>query len=220
MSNTFEPRAITCQKCLDFLFCLCRPSSPLSSLFRNDFWGIPLQSNESHKSYRPITVLTFRWNYFIGGLNPIGYHLVNVLLHSLVSVLFLNFCTRIFHGYLTLQTSSLSLLCGLFFAVHPIHTEAVANVVGRADVLCGLFYLLALLSFINCFPDGNTFDGNKKSPKYSRLWLASCIFCSILSLFSKEQGITVFGVCVVFDVVFVCKYTGEHLLKSPAVFLR
>lgn len=204
-------------------FSSCRPSSSLSSLFMNDFWGIPLQSNDSHKSYRPITVLTFRWNYLVGGLNPIGYHVINILLHSAVSVLFHHVCSRIFHGYLSSQTSSLSLLCGLFFALHPIHTEAVANVVGRADVLCGLFYLLAFLSYINCFPNGTSPDGNKRPSKYSKLWLASCIFWCILSLFSKEHGVTVLGVCVVFDVLFVCKFNGEHLFKalaSPGALLR
>ena len=206
-----------------FPFSSCRPSSPLSSLFMNDFWGIPLQSNESHKSYRPVTVLTFRWNYLIGGLNPIGYHVINILLHSSVSVLFLHVCTRIFHGYISSQTSSLSLLCGLFFAVHPIHTEAVANVVGRADVLCALFYLLAFLSYINCFSNGSSSEGNKRPSKYSKLWLASCIFWCILSLFSKEQGVTVLGVCGAFDVLFVCKFNGEHFFKaltSPGTLLR
>ncbi|CAH0669236.1 unnamed protein product [Spodoptera exigua] len=43
---------------------------------------------QSHKSYRPLTVLTFRWNYAIHGLQPAGYHLVNLLLHALVSLLY------------------------------------------------------------------------------------------------------------------------------------
>lgn len=168
-------------------------------------------------------MLTFRWNFLIGGLNPIGYHVINVLLHATVCVLFLRVCRRIFNSHISSQTSSLSLLCGLFFALHPIHTEAVANVVGRSDVLCGVFYLVALLSYMNCFSDGITLEENKRPAKYSKLWLASCIFCSVLSLFSKEQGITVLGVCVVYDVVFVCKFNGEHLLKalvSPTILSR
>ncbi|XP_068685859.1 protein O-mannosyl-transferase TMTC4-like [Montipora foliosa] len=200
-----------------------RPSSPLSSLFTNDFWGIPIQSNESHKSYRPITILTFRWNYLIGGLNPFGYHAINVLLHSAVSVFFLCFCKRLFNTYIGSPNRSLPVFCGLFFALHPIHTEAVSNVVGRADVLCGLFYLLTLLSYINCFPDGSSPNRHKVPSKYSRLWLASSIFCCVLSLFSKEQGITVLGVCVVLDIVLVGKVSGGYLLKAiatPIFFFR
>ena len=110
----------------------------------------------------------------------------------------------------------MSFLCGLFFALHPIHTEAVSNVVGRADVLCGLFYLLALLSYINSFSDARTSEGNKRPARYSKFWLASCIFWCVLALFSKEQGVTVFGVCVVYDVLFVCKFNGENFFKAMA----
>ena len=160
----------------------------------------------------------------IGSLNPIGYHVVNVFLHSLGSMLFLHVCTRIFNGQVRSQTNSLSLLCGLFFATHPIHTGAVANVVGRADILCGFFYLLSLLSYLNCFPEGAAKDSNKRPAKYSRFWLVSSIFWCVLSLFSKENGITVLGVCVVYDVIFVCKVGGEHLFRPslywPTVHFR
>lgn len=44
---------------------------------------------KSHKSYRPLCVLTFRWNYMIHELNPMGYHLVNTVLHAIVSALYL-----------------------------------------------------------------------------------------------------------------------------------
>lgn len=191
-----------------------RPSTPFSNLFTNDFWGIPLKHNDSHQSYRPITILTFRWNYLVGGLNPIGYHIINVLLHLTVSVLFFHICTRIFNCHVYEQAPSLSVLCGLLFASHPIHTEAVSNVVGRADLLCGLFYLLTILSYINCFSDASTSDGNKRQGRYSKLWLLLSIFWSILALFSKEQGITAFGICVVYDVLFVRKFNGQNFLKG------
>ncbi|XP_022788676.1 transmembrane and TPR repeat-containing protein 2-like isoform X2 [Stylophora pistillata] len=199
-----------------------RPSTPISNLLTNDFWGIPLERNDSHKSYRPITVLTFRWNFLAGGLDPTGYHVINVALHGTVSALFFHICTRILGDYGNFQTGSLPLLCGMFFALQPIHTEAVANVVGRAEILCAYFYLLALLSYINCFPDGTTNASSKRPAKYSRLWLVSCIFWCVLSLFSKEQGITALAVCIAYDFIFVCKIKGEHLFKvcsSPTVLL-
>ena len=97
-----------------------RSGTPWLSLFKNDFWGKSMADNISHKSYRPLTVATFRLNYSIHGLRPFGYHFVNALLHTTVSVLFLHFCTRhVFHDEKT------SLFTALLFAVHPIHTEAV-----------------------------------------------------------------------------------------------
>jgi len=53
-----------------------RSHVPLKNLLKNDFWGTSMSKEQSHKSYRPLTVLTFRWNYAVGGLQPTGYHLV------------------------------------------------------------------------------------------------------------------------------------------------
>ena len=97
------------------------PETPWTSLFKNDFWGKSMADNRSHKSYRPLTVATFRLNYILHGLNPFGYHLVNVLLHMVVSLLFHYFCNvNLFHD------QEISLFTTLLFTVHPIHTEAVS----------------------------------------------------------------------------------------------
>lgn len=47
-----------------------------------------LFQEQSHKSYRPLCVLTFRWNYLLWQLEPMGYHLVNMLLHSVVCLMY------------------------------------------------------------------------------------------------------------------------------------
>ena len=119
-----------------------RAEVPLGELFFHDFWGGNMSSNTSHKSYRPLTILTFRVNYWLaGGLEPWGFHVVNVLLHAVVSVLSLKLFSVLVSGK-DRNTSNLydnsgkglgiqfaapkaSLLCALLFAVHPIHTESV-----------------------------------------------------------------------------------------------
>lgn len=55
---------------------------------------------QSHKSYRPLCVLTFRWNYLLHGLDPYGYHLVNILFHIIVTLLYFRwvFCCLKFHS--------------------------------------------------------------------------------------------------------------------------
>lgn len=78
----------------------------------------------SHKSYRPLTVLTFRLNYLLTELSPASYHLFNVVLHVAVCVLFLRFCRL-------LMDRTTSLVATLLFAVHPIHTEAVSTETSR-----------------------------------------------------------------------------------------
>jgi protein O-mannosyl-transferase len=49
-----------------------RPQTPLLKLMEDDFWGAPLRSNASNKSFRPLTVLSFRINYALHQLDPFG----------------------------------------------------------------------------------------------------------------------------------------------------
>ena len=110
-------------------------------LAMHDFWGANIRSTTSHKSYRPLTVATFRLNYMLHELQPLGYHLVNVLLHSAVCYLYVLLCGVVFSEVWP------ALIAGLLFAVHPIHTEAVAGLVGRTELLSGIFYILTFLTF-------------------------------------------------------------------------
>lgn len=104
-------------------------STSLQQVFSHDFWGDNISSNASHKSYRPLTVLTFRWNFWLaGGLEPFGFHLANVVLHAVVSLVYLEICTMICRKSAmgSCMTISTSAVAALLFAVHPIHTESVS----------------------------------------------------------------------------------------------
>lgn len=108
----------------------------LWEVFLHDFWGGLMSRKESHKSYRPFTVLTFRYfNFYFSGLEPYSYHLANVLLHCIASVLVLLLCRCILGlscntPRITIMGSELHLdwstYAALIFAVHSIHTEAVS----------------------------------------------------------------------------------------------
>ena len=112
-------------------------SSGLARLLTADFWGERLSSAASHKSYRPLTTATFRLTAALAGLSsPLAYHSVNVVLHAAVSAgLYVVGVRR-----LGLQPATARFAATLF-ALHPVHTEAVAGIVGRADLLAGLFML-------------------------------------------------------------------------------
>merc|ERR1711936_668346 len=99
-------------------------SAPLSSLLTSDFWGVPLSHTGSHKSYRPLTSLSFRLDWILAPGSPSQFHLTNLLLHALVSHLFHTFLLSL------LPSSPTALTAALLFAAHPIHTEVVAGVVG------------------------------------------------------------------------------------------
>uniref|UniRef100_A0A4W5JDE7 dolichyl-phosphate-mannose--protein mannosyltransferase n=1 Tax=Hucho hucho TaxID=62062 RepID=A0A4W5JDE7_9TELE len=138
------------------------PATPLNNIWRNDFWGSNLSSNNSHKSYRPLTVLTFRLNYLMaGGLHPVGFHVLNIGLHSLISALMIDMFSILIgglaydgNGNRLNHAPKASLLAGLLFAAHPVHTESVAGIVGRADLLCALFFQLSFLTYCKAFRGG------------------------------------------------------------------
>ena len=96
------------------------------------------------------------------------------------------------------QASSLVLgLTGVLFATHPIHTDAVSSVVGRAEVLSGMFVLLSFLAY--------TWSVSKRdSINFSYGWIVVSLLFAFLALFCKEQGITVVAINAAYDFSCVC----------------
>ncbi|KAF6216658.1 hypothetical protein GE061_001004 [Apolygus lucorum] len=161
-----------------------RPHVPLKNIFFNDFWGTPIHKEQSHKSYRPLCVLTFRLNYFLQQLEPFGYHAVNVFLHSLVCWMYFKMCSMF------LQELP-AFIAALLFTVHPIHTEAVTGVVGRAETLSSVFFLGAFILYSQATKE-------KHKVGWSSLFLA--VLCITAAMLCKEQGITITSICAVYEI--------------------
>ena len=98
-----------------------------------------------------------------------------------------------------LKQSFPTLVAGLIFASHPIHTEAVTGVVGRADVGACLFFVLSLLAYIKYVQmrDTSHDPGGSRSQRFLYFLLMS-IFTTA-SMLTKEQGVTVLAVCAAYD---------------------
>ncbi|XP_071485579.1 protein O-mannosyl-transferase TMTC2-like [Diadema antillarum] len=205
-----------------------RPDTPLSQLLTNDFWGTPIRHSGSHKSYRPLCVLSFRLNYAVGELDPFGYHLVNVLLHVLATGLFVSVARKF------LKNNHAVLFSGLLFATHPIHTEAVAGVVGRADVTGCVFMLLSFICYMSSINrqtnSENSETGQNLSPllpcpeknsvtaiqRCYRSWILSAIF-TFCATFTKEQGITVIAINAAYEIFVVHQIRIQDL---PKIFYK
>ncbi|XP_037395369.1 protein O-mannosyl-transferase TMTC4 isoform X3 [Pygocentrus nattereri] len=200
------------------------PATPLNNIWKNDFWGSNLSSNSSHKSYRPLTVLTFRLNYLLaGGLHPVGFHMLNIGLHCIISALMIDVFAILIGGLACDEKATrlahvpkASLLAALFFAVHPVHTESVAGIVGRADLLCALFFQLSFLSYCRAF------QGGDKSDSFSVSWIVISLLLCAVAMLCKEQGITVLGVNAAFDILMICnlniyELTHRLLVRRKAV---
>lgn len=119
-----------------------RGTARLADVFRHDYWGNDMFSGGwTHKSYRPLTILTFRAQHALvglpGHLRP--YHIANTLLHGAASAAGL----AVLRCWGLGSFASFSAAC--VFAVHPVHVEAVANVSGRAELLSAALSLVAFL---------------------------------------------------------------------------
>ncbi|XP_042323572.1 protein O-mannosyl-transferase TMTC1 isoform X5 [Sceloporus undulatus] len=169
-----------------------RPGTPLASAFADDFWGKGMGEEASHKSYRPLCVLSFKLNIMLAGMNPFYFHAVNVVLHCLVTLVLMYTCDKA-----VFKDCRLAFVTALFFAVHPIHTEAVTGIVGRADVLACLLFLLAFLSYNRSVDQ--LYVGEHFPPTASVSFLLLSLFLGTCAMLVKETGITVFGVCLVYD---------------------
>ena len=88
-------------------------------LLHHDFWGSPFD-DQSHKSFRPLTVLTYRANFLMDGLQVQGFHKGNVMLHSAVCFLFASLCI------IWLGKSWGATFAALLFAVHPVSKTCLA----------------------------------------------------------------------------------------------
>lgn len=160
-------------------------STALTQLFQHDFWGQNMSDPSSHKSYRPITVLTFRANYFWSETNPFFYHLLNILLHGINCVLVV-----LLSSILRLNIRA-TMISSLLFAVHPVHCDSVASIVGRADVLCTTFGLTAVLVYHYAI--------HQPQLVKSMAYVSLSFTLIALATLSKELGITLLAVMVILD---------------------
>jgi protein O-mannosyl-transferase len=128
---------------------------------------------------RPVLYLTFFIDRVLYGDSAPGYHILNLLLHLGCGVL----VYRILLRAVTEQTQFVSLWAAVLFLVHPIATETVTYISGRASGLMAWWYLLALFFYIKTTecPSGN-FAG--------RMYYVGAIASFLLSLASKETAVT------------------------------
>ena len=142
------------------------------------FWA---EIQERSHYYRPVVTASFFADLRIWGLNPLGFHLTNVLAHLATSLAVLALARRLTDSELA------SGAAGLLFALHPLHTESVAFVSGRTDILAALGFVLAVLGYARWR------DTGRRGP-----WVGS-LAAFALALGAKEVAVTLPLVLALYD---------------------
>ncbi|CAG0943025.1 TPR repeat-containing protein YrrB [Candidatus Brocadiaceae bacterium] len=161
-------------------------------------------------SYRPVVTLTYFIDYAIWNLNPLGYHLTNIILHTVNVFLFYCLITNICKNH------TISLFATLFLLSHPILTETVNAVCYREDILASIFFLLAFIFFIKVrmpFSQKENSLQQKNAQLIFYYFLSCASYC--LALFSKEMAITLLILLVLFDLLYFRQDSMKALSISP-----
>jgi hypothetical protein len=104
--------------------------------------GDAVGTGGSNPYYRPLTTTSFALDYALWGQLPAGYHATNLALHLAV-------CALLFFLFRRLTSNADGAFAAtLLFAVHPAHSEPVGFISARADLICGLFMLLAVIWYL------------------------------------------------------------------------
>ncbi len=170
---------------------------PLSLL--HNFTGSWMSSELRELHYRPFMIIPHLFDCLVWHLNPVGYHLTNLIIHAVCTVLVFLITKTILRSLHDSTNVLPSFLAALLFTVHPFHAEAVSWVSGRVDSFCTMLYLSSLFLFLSSQESNN-----------QKLRTVSYI-CAFSSMMCKEIGV---GLPAVLSLYVLCKRFGTEGIKS------
>ncbi|HVO93543.1 MAG TPA: hypothetical protein VMT22_11915, partial [Terriglobales bacterium] len=157
--------------------------------------------------YQPLSWLTFSLDYLIWGMNPVGYHLTNLILHAANAAVFFFLCRQIFIVSLPFPASEpghgidlAAAVAALLFSIHPLRVESVAWATERRDGLSGLFFLIMLYAYFRASASA--------ANRSHRGWLLISISAFVLSLLAKATAITAPAVLLLLDLYPLRRLSG------------
>jgi len=149
-------------------------------------------------NYHPLTMVSYCVEYRYFGLNPKPYHITNLIVHLLNTVLIMAFI------WLLSKQKWVAFIVALLFAVHPMHVESVAWVAERKDVLYTFFFMLALCSYLFYL----------KNNKWNKLYYALTLVMFILSVLSKGMAICLPITFFAVDYFLERKYSHKTIVEK------
>lgn len=162
---------------------------------------------------RPLVALTYALNYAAGGLDVRGFHVVNVTLHIVASLVLFGvirrtLCRESLRARFAPSARTLAGVTALLWLVHPLLTESVVYLSQRTVLMMGLFYLLTLYCAIRADERGR-----------SGLWSVAAVVCCLLGAASKQVIVTAPAMVVMYDWAFRSKPFSSVLRRRWPLYV-
>jgi tetratricopeptide (TPR) repeat protein len=177
-------------------------------------------------NWHPLTWISHALDYSVWGSDPFGHHLTGILLHATNTFVVVLLTARLLEiakknspengraAFLNERSILLAgAVTGLLFGLHPLHVESVAWAAERKDLLCALFFLLAILSYLR-YANGseNAASAKRLVPRYFDRWYLLALGCFLLALLSKPMAVSLPFVLLIID------WHPLGRIQSPATF--
>ncbi|MHB8809254.1 MAG: tetratricopeptide repeat protein, partial [Desulfobulbaceae bacterium] len=180
--------------------------------FTPDLAGIISAASEGQSGTRWLPNLSLALNYFFGGEQVWGYHLVNLSIHLCCALVLYLLCLTTLHlpavsGPADNRAEEIAMAAALLWAVHPLQTNAVTYLVQRMTSMCALFYLAALL----CYVQGRL---RKESAGERSFFFGATLLFGLMAVTSKENGLMLPVMVLGYEVFFL---KPRHWLKNNLV---
>ena len=171
-------------------------------------------------NWHPVTWLSLAFDYCFWGLDPFGYHLTNIFLHGLNALLVFFVTMQLLTRGKTVNAlasqspkeplnATMSLIAAgataVLFGLHPIHVESVVWISERKDLLCALFFLLTISSYLTY--TASPIERNRW------FWFIVCVVLFILALMSKPMAVTLPLTLILLD-IYPLKRIAFHPLTT------
>jgi tetratricopeptide (TPR) repeat protein len=176
-----------------------------SPIVTHDFYGW-------HIHTRPVVAYTFALNYAFCGINPLGYHIVNLAIHLLAGLTLFGFVRRTLLlpsvGWTSGKAVAVALAISLIWTVHPLNTQAVTYVVQRYESMMGLFYLSTMYCALRSMTSSR-----------AGFWRTCSVASCMLAFGSKEVAVSSPIMVLLFDRTFVSGTFGDAWRRDRKIYL-
>ncbi len=181
-------------------------------LLGNAKHGGPLNASKNYPTAgRPLANLSLAVNYYFGQLNPVGYHIFNLVVHVLSAVLLMaivrrTLCLDYFEGRIANAAGPLALAAALLWALHPLQTETVIYVTQRTELMVGFFYLATLYASLRYW-------GAETAAGRATWWALSTLMC-LAGMACKEVMVTAPVIVLLYERMFIAGSFRRALRNS------